>query len=35
VPLVQELEIQRQNCLKIGREDYSEIKAKKYETLII
>lgn len=34
LPLIKRLEQQRQICLRQNRQDYSPIKAKKYETLI-
>ena len=35
MPLAKQLEQKRQICLKPNRQDYSEVKAKKYETLIV
>ena len=33
-PLIKKLEYERAICLRQNREDYSQVKAKKYETLI-
>ena len=33
-PLIKKLEYERTICLRQNREDYSQVKAKKYETLI-
>jgi len=34
VPLIKQLDTSRLVCLRQNKEDYSQVKAKKYETLI-